>query len=145
MNPQASRQDAVRPSLAKRAIASTLIVSCSLMALPMHASAQVVPTDALVQQDAPAGTAADSRVRVNAFFAREDVRQAMVKEGVNPADAQSRVDAMSDDEIRALDGRIAQAPAGGDVLGVIFAVFVILLVTDILGFTKVFPFTRSIR
>ena len=25
------------------------------------------------------------------------------------------------------------------------AVFVILLVTDILGFTKVFPFTRSIR
>jgi hypothetical protein len=131
--------------LAKRAIASTLIVSCSLMALPMHASAQVVPTDALVQQDAPAGTAADSRVRVNAFFAREDVRQAMVKEGVNPADAQSRVDAMSDDEIRALDGRIAQAPAGGDVLGVIFAVFVILLVTDILGFTKVFPFTRSIR
>ncbi|TXD75913.1 hypothetical protein FUT87_22550 [Mitsuaria sp. TWR114] len=115
------------------------------MALPMHASAQVVPTDALVQQDAPAGTAADSRVRVNAFFAREDVRQAMVKEGVNPADAQSRVDAMSDDEIRALDGRIAQAPAGGDVLGVIFAVFVILLVTDILGFTKVFPFTRSIR
>ncbi|MBB3293742.1 hypothetical protein FHT39_002381 [Mitsuaria sp. BK045] len=145
MNPQASRQDAVRPSLAKRAIASTLIVSCSLMALPMHASAQVVPTDALAQQDAPAGTAADSRVRVNAFFAREDVRQAMVKEGVNPADAQSRVDAMSDDEIRALDGRIAQAPAGGDVLGVIFAVFVILLVTDILGFTKVFPFTRSIR
>ncbi|WP_343606603.1 PA2779 family protein [Roseateles sp.] len=145
MNQQASRQDAAHPSLAKRAIASTLIVSCSLMALPMHASAQVVPTDALVQQDAPAGTAADSRVRVNAFFAREDVRQAMVKEGVNPADAQSRVDAMSDDEIRALDGRIAQAPAGGDVLGVIFAVFVILLVTDILGFTKVFPFTRSIR
>jgi hypothetical protein len=145
MNQQASRQDAARPSLAKRAIASTLIVSCSLMALPMHASAQVVPTDALVQQEAPAGTAADSRVRVNAFFAREDVRQAMVKEGVNPADAQSRVDAMSDDEIRALDGRIAQAPAGGDVLGVIFAVFVILLVTDILGFTKVFPFTRSIR
>ncbi|PIM52801.1 hypothetical protein CS062_13005 [Roseateles chitinivorans] len=146
MNQQAaSRQDLARPSLAKRAIASTLIVSCSLMALPMQASAQVVPTDALVQQEAPAGTAADSRVRVNAFFAREDVRQAMVKEGVNPADAQSRVDAMSDDEIRALDGRIAQAPAGGDVLGVIFAVFVILLVTDILGFTKVFPFTRSIR
>ena len=141
----ASRQDLARPSLAKRAIASTLIFSCSLMALPMQASAQVVPTDALVQQEAPAGTAADSRVRVNAFFAREDVRQAMVKEGVNPADAQSRVDAMSDDEIRALDGRIAQAPAGGDVLGVIFAVFVILLVTDILGFTKVFPFTRSIR
>jgi hypothetical protein len=134
-----------RPSLAKRAIASTLIASCTLMALPMHASAQVVPTEALVPPAATVGTAADSRVRVNAFFAREDVRLAMVKEGVDASAAQARVDAMSDDEIRALDGRIAQAPAGGDVLGIIFAVFVILLVTDILGFTKVFPFTRSIR
>lgn len=136
---------ASRPSLAKRAIASTLIASCTLMALPMHASAQVVPTDALVQPAAPTGTAADSRVRVNAFFAREDVRQAMVKEGVDAGAAQARVDAMSDDEIRALDGRIAEAPAGGEVLGIIFTVFVILLITDILGFTKVFPFTRSIR
>ncbi|RZI55705.1 MAG: hypothetical protein EOP37_27080 [Rubrivivax sp.] len=137
-----------RPSRAKRAIASTLIASCTLMALPMHASAQVVPTDALVPSSSAAttaGTAADSRVRVNAFFARDDVRQAMVKEGVDAAAAQARVDAMSDDEIRALDGRIAEAPAGGEVLGLIFTVFVILLITDILGFTKVFPFTRSIR
>jgi hypothetical protein len=36
-------------------------------------------------------------------------------------------------------------PAGGDVLGVVLAVFLILLVTDILGFTKVYPFTRPIR
>ncbi|OWQ85762.1 hypothetical protein CDN99_21865 [Roseateles aquatilis] len=115
------------------------------MAMPMHASAQIVPTDALVQAAAPAGSVADSRARVNAFFARDDVRQAMVKEGVDGASAQARVDAMSDDEIRALDGRIAEAPAGGEVLGIIFTVFVILLVTDILGFTKVFPFTRSIR
>ncbi|WP_343641582.1 PA2779 family protein [Roseateles sp.] len=140
-----NHKQASRPSLAKRAIASTLIVSCSLMALPMHAVAQVVPTDALVQPATPAGSIADSRARVNAFFAREDVRQAMVKEGVDPSAAQSRVDAMSDDEIRSLDGRIADAPAGGDVLGIIFTVFVILLITDILGFTKVFPFTRSIR
>ncbi|MBO9685522.1 PA2779 family protein [Roseateles chitosanitabidus] len=137
--PQASR-----PSLTQRTIASALIASCSLMAVPMHASAQVVPTDALVQPQAT-GDIADSRARVNAFFARDDVRRAMVKEGVDGAAAQARVDAMSDDEIRALDGRIAQAPAGGEVLGIIFTVFVILLVTDILGFTKVFPFTRSIR
>ncbi|WAC71063.1 PA2779 family protein [Roseateles sp. SL47] len=127
-----------------RVIASSLIVSCSLMAVPMHASAQIVPTDALVQP-VSTGSVADSRARVNAFFARSDVRQAMMNEGVDAASAQARVDAMSDDEIRALDGRIAKAPAGGDVLGIIFTVFVILLITDILGFTKVFPFTRSIR
>lgn len=140
-----SHNNLSRTSPLKRAVATTLILSCSLMAVPMHASAQVVPTDALVQPAATTGSIEDSRARVNAFFAREDVRQAMVKEGVDGAAAQSRVDAMSDDEIRALDGRIADAPAGGEVLGIIFTVFVILLVTDILGFTKVFPFTRSIR
>ena len=43
-----------------------------------------------------------------------------------------------------LAGQIDQAPAGG-IIGVILFVFFVLLVTDILGFTKVFPFTRSIR
>lgn len=132
-------------SRVQRLIASSLILSCSMMAVPMSAHAQIVPTETLVQSTAPAGSVADSRARVNAFFARAEVRQAMVEQGVDTAAAQARVDAMSDAEIRNLDGRIAQAPAGGEVLGIIFAVFVILLVTDILGFTKVFPFTRSIR
>jgi hypothetical protein len=38
-----------------------------------------------------------------------------------------------------------QLPAGGDILGIMFTIFIILLITDILGLTKVFPFTRSVR
>ncbi len=41
--------------------------------------------------------------------------------------------------------RSTRTPAGGDVLGVLLTIFIVLLVTDILGFTKVFPFTRAIR
>ena len=52
---------------------------------------------------------------------------------------------MTDAEIAQLNQRIDQMPAGGDVLSIIFTVFIILLITDILGFTKVFPFTRSVR
>ena len=48
-------------------------------------------------------------------------------------------------EVAQVAGRIDQAPAGGDILGVLFTVFIVLLVTDILGLTKVFPFTRSVR
>ena len=45
-----------------------------------------------------------------------------------------------------LAGQIESLPAGGaDVLGVLLIVFLVLLLTDILGFTKIFPFTRSIR
>jgi hypothetical protein len=52
---------------------------------------------------------------------------------------------MSDSEVAQLAGRIDQAPAGGEVLGLLFTVFIVLLITDIMGLTKVFPFTRSVR
>ena len=64
--------------------------------------------------------------------------------GVSASDAGERVAALTDDEALRLAGEIDKAPAGG-IIGVILFVFFVLLVTDILGFTKVFPFTRSIR
>jgi hypothetical protein len=131
--------------ITQRLIASTLALSCTLMALPMQAHADIVPTEALIEDAAAPVAAEDSRARVNAFFARADVRRALVQEGVDAEAAQARVAAMSDAEVAQLDGRIAQAPAGGEVLGLLFTVFIILLVTDILGLTKVFPFTRSVR
>jgi len=128
----------------QRLIASTLILSCTLMGLPLRAHAVIVPTDAVAEMGtAQAGS--DSRARVNAFFARADVRQALVQQGVDAEAAVARVDAMSGAEVAELAGRIDQAPAGGDVLGMVFTIFIVLLVTDILGLTKVFPFTRSIR
>jgi len=52
---------------------------------------------------------------------------------------------LTDEEAHTISGKLDQLPAGGDVIGVVFAVFIILLITDIFGLTKVFPFTRSIR
>jgi hypothetical protein len=40
---------------------------------------------------------------------------------------------------------VDQAAAGGDILGILFTALLVLLITDILGWTKVFPFTRSIK
>jgi hypothetical protein len=56
------------------------------------------------------------------------------------------VAALTDAEAAQLADQIDQAPAGAsDILGVLVFIFVLLLVTDILGLTKVFPFTRSVR
>lgn len=128
----------------KRLVAYILIVSCSLIGMPLRANAGIVPTEALLAPDA-ATTTAGARAQVNAFFARDDVRQALTAQGVDTNAALARVAAMSDVEVAQLAGRIDQAPVGGDVLGLMFTVFIVLLVTDILGLTKVFPFTRSIR
>jgi hypothetical protein len=60
--------------------------------------------------------------------------------------ARARVAALTDEEAATLAGRIDQLPAGSsDILGILLVVFIVLLITDILGLTKIFPFTRSIR
>ena len=128
-------------NIAKRLIASLLIASTTLMGLPLTANAGIVSTDTTLTADA----AATNRDQVTSFLARADVQNAMQERGVNGADAIQRVQSMSDAEVAQLAGRIDQAPAGGEILGLLFTVFIILLVTDILGLTKVFPFTRSAR
>jgi hypothetical protein len=128
----------------KRILASLLIVSIASLGMQGAAIAGIVPTDEA--QDTLLATAVSAeRSKVNSFFARDDVREALVKQGVNPDSAVERVRAMTDTEVVQLAARVDQAPAGGEVLGVLFAVFIILLVTDILGLTKIFPFTRSVR
>ncbi|UUZ63131.1 PA2779 family protein [Polaromonas sp. P1-6] len=124
----------------KRLMASVLIVSTTLMGVPLTAQASMVSTtEAMATQ---AGDA--NHDKVTAFLAREDVRTELQAQGVSSASAIDRVKAMSDAEVSQLASRVDQAPAGG-ILGLIFTVFIVLLVTDILGLTKVFPFTRSVR
>lgn len=125
----------------KRLIASCLVVCMTAGGFPLTAQAGMVATDELTTVT----SSASERERLSAFLAREDVSQALRGQGVSPAAAAERVQALSDAEVAQLAGRIDQAPAGGDVLGVLFTVFIILLVTDIMGLTKVFPFTRSVR
>jgi hypothetical protein len=84
------------------------------------------------------------RERVLHFLDRGDVVTKLESMGVSPADARARVATMSDSEAAFVASNIEAAPAGG-IIEVILFVFLVLLLTDILGFTKVFPFTRPIR
>jgi len=128
----------------KKLVSTVLIVCITAAGLPFSAQARMVTTEEITAP-ASSGTLSASRDKVNQFLAREEVRQAMLGQGVTPDAAMSRVAAMSDSEVAQLAGRVDQAPAGGDVLGILFTVFIVLLVTDIMGLTKVFPFTRSVR
>lgn len=126
----------------KRLIASVLIASTALMGLPMTANAGMVGTDEAI------GVAAASadREKVDTFIQREDVRRALQARGVSPEAASERIRALSNDEVAQLARQIDQAPAAGvDVLGFFLVLFVVLLITDALGMTKVFPFTRTLR
>lgn len=126
----------------KRLTASVLIASTALMGLPFHAQAGMVGTEeALSKAQAPA-----ERDRVQSFLQRDDVRAALQARGVDPQAAADRVRALSDPEVAQLAQQIDKAPAAGvDALGFVLVLFVVLLITDALGMTKVFPFTRTLR
>jgi hypothetical protein len=80
---------------------------------------------------------------------RVEVQAQLQAHGVSVEQAKARVMALSDAEATQLAAQIDSLPAGGDgvgaVLGVALIVFLVLLLTDILGFTKVFPFTKPIK
>ena len=88
-----------------------------------------------------------ARAHVLSFLDRPEVVAGLTERGVSADEARSRVASLTDAEVMQLAHTLDTAPAGADggILGVIVLVFVVLLVTDILGLTKVFPFTRSAR
>jgi hypothetical protein len=120
----------------RRLVASLLVLSIAGLGLPLPVHAGMVGTGAAV--------ASVERERIATFLEREDVRQQLQAQGVSPADVSARVAALTDEEASQLAAQMDSMPAGG-VLGLILVVFLVLLLTDILGFTKVFPFTRTVR
>ena len=125
----------------RRLISVLLIVSLTGMGLPLSAQAGMLPTDRVV--------ASPAKERVTSFLDRSDVRAQLESMGVNPADAKARVATLTDDEAAQLAAKIDNLPAGGDaagaLIGALLIVFIVLLITDILGVTHVFPFTKPIK
>jgi len=106
--------------------------------------AQMASTEAVLEQP----VAISSHEKVNQFIGREDVAKTFETMGVDPKMVEQRIALMSDDEILKISSEIDTLPAGGDfggIVGAVVFVFVVLLITDILGLTKVFGFTRSVR
>lgn len=127
---------------------SVLVIGALLLvdlSVPTMAQAQLIATDAVTA----ARAAEANRDRVTAFLKREDVRQVMVEQGVDVAEAERRVASLSDAELAKVAQAMDQLPAGGDGIGAVIGaavfVFLVLLITDILGFTHVFSFVKPVR
>jgi hypothetical protein len=127
----------------RRRVASVLALVMFMLTGPIDAAhAALITTEQAVE----AGAAQGERERVAAFLARDDVRTQMAALGVDPSEAADRVASLSDAEVRQIAGHLDQLPAGqsavGAVIGAALLIFLILLITDLLGLTDVFPFVR---
>lgn len=127
-----------------RALALSIAVVFGVMTLQAsQVSAAMIGTERVIEQT----QVDEARATVDSFMTREDVKGQMESFGVDPGEAQARVDTLSDREVVDLAQRIDEAPAGqgvvGPIIGAAVLIFLVLLITDLLGFTSVFGFTNK--
>ena len=105
--------------------------------------AAMVPTEATIYKIKDQ----DARDHLKTLISKNDIKNALISQGIDPDEAKARVDNLSDSEVIEVAGKIEQLPAGGGAFGALIGaaliVFLVLLLTDILGYTDVFPFVKS--
>ena len=125
----------------KRAFVGALLAAFTFVGFTQAVQAAIIGTE----QIHAANVARNDHTTIGAALDRPEVIAHLERLGVSRDDAHARVAALTDDEAATLASQIDSLPAGGDIVGALVLIFVVLLVTDILGLTKVFPFTRPIR
>ncbi len=128
----------------KRVVAAAMAMLMAMTSMPIGiANAEMVTTDTVIQNY----NSTEDRTRVMDFMLREDVQQQLTILGVDPEEAARRVASLSDEEIQGIAGRLEELPAGeggvGPIVGAIVIIFLVLLVTDLLGLTDVFSFVKK--
>lgn len=124
-----------------------LLAICTLLlSIPCKSAlARMVKTETVLEMS----QGQEARDYLNQALAREDVQTALIAQGIHPLEAKTRIDSLSNGEVVSLANQIEQLPAGGSALGIILGtalvVFLVLLITDILGYTDVFPFVKKTK
>ena len=122
---------------------STAIVLCVLLALMplLPAQAAMIGNDQIVNQ----GLSHQTRDGLQQLFEQETAQQKLQAWGVTPDQIKSRIDSLTDAEIARINQQVNDIQAGGDVLGLLLVIFLVFVITDIIGATDVFPFINPAR
>jgi hypothetical protein len=88
----------------------------------------------------------EARDQLRQFLAREDIQEALIANGIDPMEAKSRIDALSDEEVIRISDQIDQLPAGGGavefLLITLLVVVLVFVILDLTGVTDVFTFIK---
>ena len=86
-----------------------------------------------------------TRADIIASLDEAKVQNLLISNGVDPQAAKLRIQQMSDDELAQLQRDFQQLPAGAGAAGTIALIFIILLITDMMGATDIFPFVKKVE
>ena len=105
-------------------VAILMIILTLLLSVPYQAAfAALVETETMLDMS----RGQEARETLKQFMARKDVRTTIVSQGVDPLEAEARLNSLSDAEVIQLADQIDQLPAGGDALGLLVTVLVVVI------------------
>ncbi|AEG32275.1 DUF6627 family protein [Thiomicrospira cyclica] len=118
-----------------------VLAAIVLGAASMGAQASMISNAELAAMEAQL----ELRDQVMQQISRADVQQQLVAMGVSVMEVEQRVAAMTDAEIAQLHSQLQDLPAGAGVVGIALFIFVVFVVTDVIGATDIFPFIHPVR
>ena len=118
-------------------------LSALMVIMPMMpAQAAMIDNDQIINPVQPN----EARSNLHRFLDQEGTRQQLVAWGVSPDSVKARVDSLTDSELVRINQEISQLEAGGtSVLGVLLIIFLVFVITDVIGATNIFPFIHPVR
>ena len=127
----------MRSNILRNFIVRLTSLSLLSLGLAQASGAAMISTQHVVQSEAR-----DARIaRVATVLARQDVAKQLVLFGVDPLAVQLRVDNMTDAELLSLEGNLDKSIAGGDAVAIVGAVFIVLLILELVGVIDIFKST----
>ena len=118
------------------------LLTVTLISMTFNSSqAAMIANDVVISQSQHHS----ARAKLMQAVQREDVRQQLLNMGVDPAAVESRINLMTHEEIAQLNQQVEDLPAGGSVLGVLLIIFIVFVITDVIGATDIFPFIKPVN
>lgn len=121
----------------KRPLAWLLSILLTLMPV-MTLQAAMLGNDTLLGS-------AQTRDSLQQLLEQEAAQQQLLALGVDPAWVAQRTQNLTDSELARINQGIGELDAGGDALGIILVIFIVFVITDVIGATDIFPFIHPVK
>jgi predicted PurR-regulated permease PerM len=121
---------------------TAVLLSLLLALMPMlPAQAAMIGNEQIINQSQSQQT----RGSLQQLFEQDTARQQLQAWGVNPEQIQNRIDSLTDSELARINQQVDTLDAGGNVLGILLIIFIVFVITDVLGATDIFPFIHPVN
>jgi hypothetical protein len=117
-------------------LASITMALVFVIGMPQAANAGMVGTQNLLPH---------SLTQQDQKQARQSFQKQLVDLGVEPEMAKARIASLSDQQIADISSQLTELPAGADAGGVLLTIFIVLVITDVIGATDIFPFIHPVK